>query len=160
MRSIVLIALVSLPLVAAASFAYPLYVIWPFRHQGTGELRVALAIIQIRPWLSVLSAVLCLALAVIACRQMRGKVTRSLAVASVLTAVACSYLSHVNIYELMFHPAGQPQFESADRAKLDPDDMVIAVRTEDNKRAYPIREMAYHHVVNDTFAGEPIVATY
>jgi hypothetical protein len=28
------------------------------------------------------------------------------------------------------------------------------------RRAYPIREMAYHHLVNDAPAGEPIVATY
>jgi hypothetical protein len=27
-------------------------------------------------------------------------------------------------------------------------------------RAYPVRALAYHHVVNDIVAGEPIVATY
>lgn len=159
-RSVVLIALVSLALVAAACFAYPLYVIWPFHHQGATELAVALAIIQVRPWLSVLSAVLCLLLATLAWPWIRGKVARAVAVVSVLIAAASCCLSWVNIYELMFHPAGEPQFESADRAKLDPDEMVIAVRANGSSRAYPIREMGYHHVVNDIFAGQPIVATY
>jgi hypothetical protein len=26
--------------------------------------------------------------------------------------------------------------------------------------AYPIRQLAYHHVVNDLVSGEPIAATY
>jgi hypothetical protein len=60
----------------------------------------------------------------------------------------------------MFHPAGTPQFVSADQAKLDRDDMMLAVSIDRLNRAYPIREMAYHHVINDTLAGEPIVATY
>jgi hypothetical protein len=27
-------------------------------------------------------------------------------------------------------------------------------------RAYPVRMMAYHHIVNDVVGGVPIVATY
>jgi hypothetical protein len=38
--------------------------------------------------------------------------------------------------------------------------MVIAVAVNGVNRAYPIREMAYHHVVNDTVGGEPVAATY
>jgi hypothetical protein len=157
---LILLAIVLLALVAAACFAYPMYVIRPFRHQGATELAAALAIIQVRPWVSVISAVLCLIVTVLAWSRMRGKLARGVAVASVLIAAASGYLSRINVYELMFHPAGQPQFEAADRAKIDPDDMVIALRANGAARAYPIREMAYHHVVNDMFAGEPIVATY
>ena len=156
----ILIAIALLAVVAAICFAYPMYVIRPFRHQGATELAAALAIIQIRPWLSIVSAVLCLALTVLAWPRIRGKLARGLVVASVLIAAASWFLARINVYELMFHPAGQPKFEAADRAKIDKEDMVIAVRANGSARAYPIREMAYHHVVNDTFAGEPIVATY
>ncbi len=159
-RFIILLAIVLLALIAAACFAYPLYVIWPFRRQGPSELAMALGMLQVRPWLSILSGALCLLLAVLAWPKIQGKVARSIAVASVLIAAAGCYLSRVNIYEIMFHPAGRPQFESAERAKLDSGDMVIAVRAGGNTRAYPIREMAYHHVINDTFAGQAIVATY
>jgi hypothetical protein len=38
--------------------------------------------------------------------------------------------------------------------------MVLAVRSGAQARAYPIRAMAYHHLVNDTLGGVPLVATY
>ncbi len=158
--ALILLTIALLALIAAGCFAYPVYVIRPFRRQGTTELAAALAVVQVSPWLSILSGALCLGLVLLAWPHMRGRLARAVALASVLIAVAGCCLSRLNIYELMFHPAGRPQFESADRAKLDPDDMVIAVRVNGSARAYPIREMAYHHVINDKFAGEPIVATY
>ena len=42
----------------------------------------------------------------------------------------------------------------------DPKQMVMAVRFGSDARAYPIRAMAYHHLVNDVLAGTPIVVTY
>ena len=39
-------------------------------------------------------------------------------------------------------------------------DVVLAVRVGDDAVAYPVRQMAYHHVVQDTVGGVPIVATY
>ena len=36
----------------------------------------------------------------------------------------------------------------------------IAVTLGGESRAYPIREMGYHHVVNDRLHGLPIVVTY
>jgi hypothetical protein len=38
--------------------------------------------------------------------------------------------------------------------------MILAVRIGAEARAYPIREMAYHHVLNDLVGGVPIAATY
>ena len=35
-----------------------------------------------------------------------------------------------------------------------------AIEVNGTARAYPIRGMSYHHIVNDTVAGVPIVATY
>ena len=39
-------------------------------------------------------------------------------------------------------------------------DLVLGVQIGDQARAYPVRAMGYHHLVNDLIAGEPIVATY
>ena len=39
-------------------------------------------------------------------------------------------------------------------------DMVLAVENQGEAVAYPIRLMAYHHVVQDTVGGVPLVATY
>ena len=37
---------------------------------------------------------------------------------------------------------------------------MIAVKIGGEARAYPIRSMSYHHVVNDVVGGAAIVATY
>jgi hypothetical protein len=55
---------------------------------------------------------------------------------------------------------GDPRFISADQATIDPNDMVIAVTMNGESRAYPIREMGYHHIVNDRVNGLPMVVTY
>jgi hypothetical protein len=36
----------------------------------------------------------------------------------------------------------------------------MAVSLNGDARAYPISQMAYHHVLNDTVAGVPIAVTY
>jgi hypothetical protein len=66
----------------------------------------------------------------------------------------------VNVFEKMFHPVQKPQFLGSDQAKVDADDMVMVASVGRESHAYPIRIMGYHHIVNDTLAGEPIVATY
>ena len=47
------------------------------------------------------------------------------------------------------------QFESASASKLDKGEMVLTVRYGSDARAYPIREMAYHHVLNDVVGRRP-----
>jgi hypothetical protein len=61
----------------------------------------------------------------------------------------------------MFHPLPRPEFVAADKADgVEADDLVLGVASGSASRAYPVRALAYHHVVNDVVAGEPIVATY
>jgi Protein of unknown function (DUF3179) len=79
---------------------------------------------------------------------------------SVIAVAAVAFLSRVNIYEIMFHPFDRPSFSTADQVKLDADEKVIAVSLGQESRAYPIRIISYHHVINDVVNGVPIVATY
>ena len=60
----------------------------------------------------------------------------------------------------MFHPIAAAGFVSASDARLSDKEMVMAVRIGPEARAYPIVQMAYHHILNDTVAGVPIVVTY
>lgn len=150
----------TLALISLACFTVPMYVIRPFRHQGIAELRLALFVQQIGPWLSISCAVLALVVVVFGWSWMRGRVVRSAALFSLVLAIGGGYLTRLNVYELMFHPLGPPQFESGQDARIDKDDMVIAVRVNGVSRAYPIREIAYHHIVNDIVGGQPIVSTY
>jgi phosphoglycerol transferase MdoB-like AlkP superfamily enzyme len=139
---------------------YPMYVIRPFRYQGPRELSLALAVVRFRPFLEVVFIVASIALLVLAWRKGRSVWGRAAASLCVLLVVGFGVLSRVNVYELMFHPIGKPTFSAASRAKLAGAEMVIAVRIDGEARAYPIRSISYHHIVNDVVGGLPIVATY
>ena len=148
-------------LASLACFAYPLYVIRPFRFQGAAELRVALFIARIGPWVSIFCAAASIGLVVLAWPRIRRWSLRTAAVLCIVIAGLGAWLARFNLYEqMMFHPIRSPEFEAAARATIDASDMVLAVRVNNVSRAYPIRQIAYHHIVNDIVGGLPIVATY
>ncbi len=74
--------------------------------------------------------------------------------------VAGGLVRRGSIFEEMFHPYDSPSFETAAEAPIDSDDKVLAVKVGTEARAYPIRTMGYHHIVNDTLDGVPIAVTY
>ena len=43
---------------------------------------------------------------------------------------------------------------------LTSDELVLGVVVGDEARAYPISQMAYHHIANDQIDGEPYLVTY
>jgi hypothetical protein len=153
-------ALIVSLLVSFACLAYPVFVIRPFRHQGPRELLVALALIRDRPLIEAICAVFALAVLAWYWQLQPRRSRRVLAAVCAFFVCAFAVLSHVNIYELMFHPAGYPVFIAAQQEKLDTDEMVIAVKLGEDARAYPIRSISYHHIINDVVGKEPIVATY
>lgn len=55
----------------------------------------------------------------------------------------------------------KPVFESViDADWLQDDDLVLAISVGDQHRAYPLRILVWHEIVNDTLAGQPIVVTF
>jgi hypothetical protein len=139
--------------------AYPIYVIRPFREQTPAALERALwVLIHNKPILLML-ATLIIFLALILWRR-AGWVARSLLVPAMGITVLSAASSWINPYEKMFHPVGEPRFLAANLTTIDANDMVIALTLSGESRAYPIREMGYHHIVNDRLHGLPIVVTY
>jgi len=153
-----------LGLVTAVSLAWvatPVVLIRPFSPQTPGGLALAYAM-RLR------SAPLTLGLLVLGgvCAILlrprlvswKGRVPAGAAVA---VLAGCALLSRANHFEWMFRPLPHPELVEADQA-LDValDDLVLGVAIGAEASAYPVRALAYHHVVNDVVAGEPIVATY
>jgi hypothetical protein len=147
-------------LVSFGGLVYPLYVIRPFRHQGARELALALAVLQVRRIAEIVCAVLALAGLAWYWQAERQRSRRIWAAVAAVFVCAFAVLTRVNVYELMFHPDAHPVFAAAAQVKLDPDDKVLAVKLGGSSRAYPIRTIAYHHIINDVVGQEPIVATY
>ena len=69
-------------------------------------------------------------------------------------------MAPLNYFEWMFHPVDSAKFESESASRLAAAEMILAVRYGADARAYPIREMAYHHILNDVVGGVPIAVTY
>ncbi len=141
--------------------AYPLYVIRPFRAQGARELMIALAVSRLRPVLTVISALAAVAAAIAYWRTRPQTWRRTLAAAGAVLVCVLAVLARVNVYEqVMFHAVEHPEFAAVKDTKLDADDKLIVVKIGSVARAYPVREMGYHHVVNDVVGGTALAATY
>ena len=146
-------------LAAFACFAYPMYVIRPFRAQGATELRWALVMRAWGPWIALGCALSSFGVLFRGWQGM-GRWSRVGSVLLVAGTAGFAGLCQVNVFEQMFHPIGTPSFAGVTEAKVDADDMVLAVSVGAGHRAYPIRSIAYHHIVNDWVEGTPITATY
>ena len=156
-------SLLSLAVISAiasvACVAIPMFVIRPFRPQGARELELALAVRHAGPWLAGMCVAVVLSVVFLLWKTARTG-TRIGLICLLLLTFAGAAFTQVNIFEKMFHPYDSPSFEAADDSKVDSDDKVLAVTVGQEARAYPIRTMGYHHIVNDTVGGAPIAVTY
>ena len=60
-----------------------------------------------------------------------------------------------------FVPLDNPSVLRASEASfLEDEDLVLGLNWEGVSRAYPIRMITFHHIVNDTLAGRPFLVTY
>jgi bacteriorhodopsin len=152
-------ALAAASLTAIGFFFIPAFIIRPFRYQAPRALWWAMAIRERAPMGSLIAALICLPLAWALWRTSAkwGKVV--LSVMMVLAAFS-AVMSRLNYFEWMFHPVDSPRFETESGSKLDKGEMVMTLRFGSDARAYPIREMAYHHILNDVVEGVPVVVTY
>jgi hypothetical protein len=140
-------------------FLIPAFVIRPFRHQSERVLELAIAVKRIAPALTMPALVGVLALSWSRWRS-SSRVLRAGIVMALVLSVASAVMVRQNYFEWMFHPIAAAGFVSAGDAHLGDKEMVMAMRIGGETRAYPIVQMAYHHILNDTVAGVPIAVTY
>ena len=149
----------ALAIFSLSLFLFPAFIIRPFRHQSVGSLNLAIAVKRVAPAFTVLAMVGVLALAW-RLWQRSSRVLRTGIVMALLLSVTSAVMVRQNYFEWMFHPIAAAGFISAGDSHLSDKEMVMAVQIGPESRAYPIVQMAYHHILNDTVADEPIVVTY
>ena len=153
--------LAGLTLVGLAWVAIPVVLIRPFGPQTARGIALSY---DLRAWSGPLTLALLVSgcvLAAVVWKRLGSWVGRSLVALAVVVLGGCAWLARQNHFEWMFHPLPHPEFVAADKADgVAEDDLVLGVASGSEARAYPVRALAYHHVVNDVVAGEPIVATY
>jgi hypothetical protein len=148
-----------LALLSLSLFLIPAFIIRPFRYQSQRALDLAIAVRGIAPALTVALLVWVLALGARLWRD-SSKRLRTGIVTALLLSIASAVMVRQNYFEWMFNPIKTQGFIAAGDARLGDKEMVMAVRIGPEARAYPIVQMAYHHILNDTVAGVPIVVTY
>ena len=145
----------TLLIVSIGLLVYPMVVIQPFRAQGEKELKIALWLVQWRGHFEGLAAFGAIATLMFFRRRLSAW-----AYAPALLICAAAVMARVNVFEMMFHRYDKPAFAKAADAKVEADDKVLAILVNGQARAYPIRTIAYHHIINDEVGGQPVVATY
>lgn len=152
----VLLVLVSVLVVAA-----PVFLIRPFAPQTPGALDLAFTLRRLAPGVT-LGALAGVLLLVWRLRPSRpGLLRRSALVAAVILGAGGAWMARQNHFEWMFAPLPDARFVRAASADfVRPDDMVLAVTLGGDAAAYPVNQLAYHHLVEDAVGGVPIVATY
>jgi hypothetical protein len=76
-------------------------------------------------------------------------------------ALICVAVSRVNLLERVFAPARGAQIAAiGDFHDIRDTDMVIGVVIGGESRAYPVRYLAYHHMLNDQLGSTALLPTY
>ena len=147
--------------VGVGVIAFPTLYIMPFKTQDARVFGWALTARMLAPSITVVAAILTGVLAVVTIRRSRRWGVRVIPVLLVAPVVVGAWFARQNHFEWMFAPQTTlARVDAAQATFVEPDDLVMAVARQGTAVAYPIRQLAYHHVINDLVAGEPIAATY
>jgi len=159
-RRVAWTVLLLLTLTVLAGVIIPVGLIMPFRPQSQSGLMLAYTLRRWSPSLTLVVAAVSIALVVWLWRNSRWWRKAALALALILIVTA-TWFARQNHFEWMFNPLPNAAYAKISEAGFMTDsDMVLAVENQGEAVAYPIRLMAYHHVVQDTVGGTPLVATY
>lgn len=156
------LALLLVVLVALALVAVPVWLIQPFSPQTPRALEVGYALRRWSPLVTMALAAVGLALVFLLWRDSRRWWAKAFMLLLLAPLFASAWFARQNHFEWMFSPLGAAGYARAEEAAafVGDGDMVLTVERGNERAAYPVRLMAYHHLVEDTVGGVPIVATY
>jgi hypothetical protein len=155
--------LVLLLLVAASMtmVAIPVFVHMPFKPQTAAGVGWSYRLRRFSPPATVVALVLSLALCAGLWHDSHGWSRLAMILLLALLIVATWFSRQSYYYEWMFRPLSKVAYAPIrDATFVSDSDMVLAVEVNGEAVAYPIRQLAYHHIINDQVSGRPITATY
>ena len=147
--------------VSAAMVAIPVWLIQPFAAQTERGLWISFLLKNWSPFLTTLATIFAFALVIYIWLKSKRWFGKAVLFAPLFVVLICAWFAQQNHFEWMFNPLDQANFAKASETDfVSDDDMVLAVKINGEAVAYPVRQMAYHHVVADVVGGKPITATY
>ena len=155
------VTLLIIALLGLAIVIVPVWVIQPFKPQTTRGLELSYAMRRWSPLVTIIALISALILIAWLWRGSRRWWRKALLVVILLPVLASTWFARQNHFEWMFNPLANAAYAKTGEASFVADsDMLLTVANNGESVAYPIRLMAYHHLVQDVVGGTPIVATY
>jgi hypothetical protein len=152
-----------LVLVVLGAFAWvfiPVWTIQPFKAQTSEGLNLSYQLRSKSQAVTLVALVLTVLLILALWRGTRLW-TKAALVLLLVPVLAVTWFARQNHFEWMFKPLAASAYVAADKVDfVAGDEMVLAIEVNGDAVAYPIRQLAYHHVVEDTVGGLPVVSTY
>lgn len=161
LRALGWVALMLLPVAAFAWVAVPVFKIQPFAPQTAADLSLSYALRNWSTAAAVAALAAALALSLWLWRGTRARWRKALLVVPFVPLLLVAWFTRQNHFEWMFSPLARDEYAAAGDADfVAPDEMVLAVKIADDAVAFPLRQAAYHHIIEATVGGRPVVATY
>jgi hypothetical protein len=159
-RKLLWLSLFVLIVIVLAIVLTPVFLIMPFKAQTSRILEVSYTMRRWSPVVTVLASLLIITLSIKLWLGGRWW-SRILLVLLLVPVFAATWFARQNHFEWMFNPLPNAAYARVGETTfVNNDDRVMSVTIGNESVAYPIRLMGYHHVVQDTVGGTPIVATY
>lgn len=155
------ILLLIVTVTAFACVLVPALLIQPFKLQTAERLYVSYTLRHWSPIITLLALLLALLIVISLWKQTRRWWLKGFLVSFFIPLLLATWFARQNHFEWMFKPLPNAGFAKVnDAGFVSEDDMVLAVELNGDAAAYPVRQIAYHHVVQDTIGGIPVLVTY
>ena len=152
-RRIAWIALALIVVVSLVIVAAPVWVIQPFKPQTQQGLEWSYVMRRWSPLVTLLALATGLALAIWLWRgspSSRRWWRKAILAVMLVPLLASTWFSRQNHFEWMFNPLANAGYAATTETNfVDDSDLVMAVEKNGEAAAYPVRQMAYHHLVED-----------
>jgi hypothetical protein len=156
----ILVLLVILFAALAAVFV-PAYLIRPFTAQTKESVRISYYFRTWSPFVTVTLLAIAVFLSVRIWKVASHWFKKAALVLILLLSGAATWFSFQNYFQWMFNPLPNSNYARAEKVDfIAGKDMVLTVTHDGDAVAYPVRLLAYHHLVHDRVGDKPIVATY
>lgn len=153
--------LIIIAITAFAMVAIPVYLIQPFAPQTENALTISYHLRNWSPYLTIIFAILALFFCVQIWRNSKRWFTNIPLILPLILVGFSVWFAQQNHFLWMFNPIANSAYTKVSEVDFVKDDeMVMAVNINGESVAYPVLQMAYHHVVQDVVGGQPITATY
>jgi Protein of unknown function (DUF3179) len=147
---------------AATVVLVPTLTIHPFRPQTTRGVELSYALKRAAPVVTAIALAMVLASAVMLWGGARRWWRRGVIVILVAVTGLVTWFARQNHFEWMFNALPKAEYVGVPEARefLVDAEVVMGIDVNGTALAYPVRQLAYHHLVNDVVGGTPLVATY